>query len=221
MNIRIPKVNFSKGELGPQLYGRFDADVWQSASKKARNVIILKYGGLTKRPGLRLVDEVVDDSEEQRLIPFEFSLDQTYALEFGQALMSPCALGGRVLEEELKIFDISAAANAQIEIPFHGYEVGDRIYITGVANVSGAPDEEQMGFLLNDRWWTVVSVVDVDNFTINADTTGRTFVLDTGDGITRTEAPSAPSAPTVPEPVAPPPPPPTTPNFDDYFRLFF
>lgn len=205
MNPRTVQVNFSKGEIGPQLYGRFDVDTWQSGVKQARNVTVLKYGGLTKRPGHRLVAEVIDDSEEQRLIPFEFSLEQTYALEFGQGYAQPMALGGRVLETELEITDISAASNAQITADFHGYAVGNVVYISGVDGVMGA--------LLNGRFWRVMSFVDDDNFTIDADTTGMTFTGATG-GETRTGEPDPDPVVPVPPPPDPPAPPETTPPGD-------
>jgi hypothetical protein len=81
---RTAQANFCRGELGPQLYGRFDVDAWGTALRRARNVIVLKYGGLSKRPGTQLVAEVLDASQPVRLVPFQFSLDQTYALEMGQ-----------------------------------------------------------------------------------------------------------------------------------------
>jgi hypothetical protein len=97
VSFRVPQVNFSRGELGHQLYGRFDADAYQAGLKKARNVVVLKYGGVTKRPGTFYVAPVISGSTH-RLIPFQFSIDQSYALEFGDHYMSPLADGGRVLD---------------------------------------------------------------------------------------------------------------------------
>lgn len=197
---RAVQPNFSRGELAPALYGRFDVDAWQSAVKRARNVIVLKYGGLAKRPGTHLVTEVLDASEENRLVPFQFSLTQTYALEMGQGYMSPCALGGRVVETELAITAITNAATAQVTAAFHGYAVGNLVHISGVAG--------QIGDLLNGRAWEVLSVVNANNFTIAANTVGlASFTTATG-GITRVGAPVPdPSPPPVPPPVEPPPPP--------------
>lgn len=98
MSFRTAQPNFSRGELAPDLYGRFDVDAYGAGVKQARNVFILKYGGLSKRPGTLFVAEVIDDSADNRLIPFQFSLTQAYALEFGEDYMSPCADGGRVLD---------------------------------------------------------------------------------------------------------------------------
>src|SRR3546814_4764307 len=81
MAYRLAQANFSKGELAPALHGRFDVESYSSAAKKVRNAFVLKYGGLSKRPGTRLVAEVLDAENDVRLIPFQFSLDQSYALE--------------------------------------------------------------------------------------------------------------------------------------------
>lgn len=200
MNFRSVQPNFSRGELAPQLYGRFDVDAWQSSVRQARNVLILKYGGLTKRPGFQLVAEVLDKSDGNRLIPFEFSDEQTYALEFGQGYMAPLALGGRVLETELAITGISQGSNAQITAAYHGYSVGDQVWLSDI--------DGEMGDVLNNRAWTVLSVVDANNFTIDARTTDVGAFSGSEGGITRSGAPDPdPTPPVVPAPTPAPTPP--------------
>jgi hypothetical protein len=199
---RIPQVNFSKGELGPQLYGRFDVDAWQSALRKARNVIVMKYGGVTKRPGTRLVGQVINSAEPTMLIPFQFSMTQTYALEMGQGYMAPCALGGRILENEQPITAITNAATAQLTIAYHGFSVGDLLYIDGV--------EGAMGVVLNYRTWTVVSVIDANTITINANTSACAAFAGCTGGTANTAPPVVVPTPTVPPPAAAPSPPPIT-----------
>ncbi len=200
MSFRSAQTNFSRGELAPHLYGRFDVDAWQSAVRKARNVMVLKYGGMTKRPGTHLVAEVLDKNEGNRLLPFQFSLTQTYALEMGQGYMSPCADGGRIIEDELFITGVTNAANAQITAAYHGYAAGNRVYLHGI--------EGPLGDLLNGRVWTVIAPVDVDHFTIDANTLGlAAFTAATG-GTVRTSAPDPdPPAPAVPTPTPAPTPP--------------
>ncbi|WP_179505733.1 MULTISPECIES: hypothetical protein [unclassified Sphingomonas] len=193
---RTAQANFCRGELGPQLYGRFDVDAWGTALRKARNVIVLKYGGVTKRPGTEMVAEVLDPTQPVRLVPFQFSLSQTYALEMGQGYMSPCAGGGRILEEELAITAISNAAQAVVEVAYHGFAVGDRFYIAGCAG--------EMGSLLNGRAWTVAAVIDDSHFRIDADTSGVATFAGCSGGTTRSAPPVAPAAPVVP-PVTPAP----------------
>lgn len=200
MSFRAFQPNFSRGELAPALYGRFDVDAWQAGLKLARNVIVLKYGGLTKRPGTQLVAEVLDASAPNRLVPFQFSLTQTYALEMGQGYMSPLAGGGRVVEEELAITGITSANPAEITAAFHGYSAGNLAYIDGV--------EGEIGDYLNGRAWPVLASTGDDTFTIDANTAGMAAFTAADGGITRVGAPDPdPTPPVVPAPVEPPEPP--------------
>lgn len=199
MTFRTAQPNFSRGEIAPDLYGRFDADMYAAGVKKARNVLILKYGGLTKRPGTQLVAEVINPSQPTRLVPFQFSLTQTYALEMGQGYMSPCAFGGRLLEEEQAISAITNASQAKVTVAYHGLLPGDLFYITGV--------DGGMGDFLNGRAWPVITIVDDNNFTIDADTSGVDAFTSCDGGVVRSGAPVVPTAPVVPPPVAEPEPP--------------
>lgn len=202
MAYRTGQVNFSRGELAPQLYGRWDVDSYGSALKQARNVVVLKYGGVTKRPGTHFVAEVYDASQPTRLLPFQFSLTQTYALEMGQGYMRVAANGGIVIEQELEITNITNAAHAQITAAFHGYEAGNQVWLTGI--------DGELGDFLNNRFWTVVSSIDDNNFTIDADTSGLLPFAGANGGDTRTQTPAPPPPPPpVPPPSPPPPPPPT------------
>lgn len=196
MAYRFGTANFSKGEIGPELIARFDVDAYVSSVRLARNVMVRKYGGLTKRPGTRLVAEVYDDSEPLRIIPFQFSLEQTYALELGHGYMRVCATGGVVLNEELAITAITNSTNAQITAAYHGYSVDQQVYLTGI--------DGDLGLYLNGRIARVVAVVDADNFTIDINTTGQAAFTSATGGITRTGAPDPdPTPPVVPPPADP------------------
>lgn len=196
MTTRIPQVNFSKGELGADLYGRFDVDAWQAGLRKARNVIVMKYGGVTKRPGTRLVGEVINAAQPARLIPFQFSMTQTYALELGHGYMTPCAMGGRLLESEQIITGITCAGSARLTIAFHGFAVGDLIFVDGVNG--------DMGVLLNDRQWTVTAVIDVNTVAINSDTSGCAAFAGCTGGTANAAPPAVVTPPTVPPPATTP-----------------
>lgn len=196
--------NFSKGEIGPQLYGRVDVSAYNAGVRRARNVVILKYGGLQRRMGTRFVyeqrepeDGWDDPDSAARLFPFEFSIEQTYALLFTQALMTPLALGGVVLEEELAITGISNAAQAVVTSAYHDYAVGDEWFASGI--------EGEIGDLLNNQVWEIVEIVDGDNFKIDADTSGLAAFSGADGGITRVGAPPVVVPPTVPPAYEPPP----------------
>lgn len=198
MTYRVAHVNFSKGELADELLGRFDVAAYNAGLKRARNVVILKYGGVTKRPGTRLVAEVYDASEPTRLIPFQFSLEQAYALEMGQGYMRPAALGGIVLNEELAVTGITKANPAEITVPFHGYSTNDQVILSGQEGMTE----------INGRILTVLASTGDNSFTVDLDSRGFGTWAGSSGGITRTEAPDPDPAPPVVPPVSPPPPPP-------------
>ncbi len=200
MTFRVPLPNFSKGEIGPELVARTDVAAYGSAVRRARNVFIRKYGGLSKRMGTRFVAEVHDASKPVRLIPFQFSTVQAYALEFGQGYMRPAANGGMVLEQALTIEAITRGATTTIQAAFHGLAVGDEAYFQGI---SGTVE-------LNGRMAKVIAVPSANTFVVDVNSTGfGAFTADSG-GITRTADPTPPPPPPpVPDPTPTPTPPPT------------
>lgn len=193
--------SFAKGEIAPALYGRFDVGPYAVAAKRARNMVVLKYGGLTMRPGTRYVGEVYDAAHDLRLLPFQFSLEQAYALEMGQGYMRPVALGGQVLETELAITGITNEAQAVVTSAYHGYAAGDDVYFQGVAGMTE----------INGRVARVVASISDNQFRIDLDTRSYGAFTGAAGGVTRTEAPAPPPPPpTVPPPYTPPDPPDTT-----------
>lgn len=84
----MPKVrnlwtNFSKGELSPLLEGASDLAAYFEGGSVIENFRLLRQGGITRRAGTRMIAEVKDSSKDTILIPFEFSVDDTYMLEVG------------------------------------------------------------------------------------------------------------------------------------------
>jgi hypothetical protein len=199
MAYRAALLNFSKGEISPELEARFDLSAYQVGLRRARNVKIRRTGGVSKRMGTRFVAEAL--STTARLLPFQFSDEQGYALEFGQAYMRPLALGGTVLEGGLKVTAITKAVNAKITAAYHGYSIGDQVYLESEDGVAFGMAE------ILDRWLTVLSVPDANNFTVDINSTGfSTFGTDVGT-INSGPPPAPPPPPTVPAPAPEPEPP--------------
>lgn len=75
--------NFTTGELDPLLRARIDLDQYNNALAKATNVVIQPQGGLKRRPGSRHLFELpAAAANGVRLVPFEFSVDDSYMLVF-------------------------------------------------------------------------------------------------------------------------------------------
>jgi len=77
------QTNFSTGELDPLLRSRIDLAQYNNALAKATNVVIQPQGGMRRRPGLKHIVELPSSAADGvRLVPFEFSVDDSYMLCF-------------------------------------------------------------------------------------------------------------------------------------------
>ena len=75
--------NFSTGELDPLLRSRVDLQGYANALAKATNVLIQPQGGLARRPGTKHILELPSAAANGvRLVPFQFSVSDSYMLAF-------------------------------------------------------------------------------------------------------------------------------------------
>jgi hypothetical protein len=81
------QTNFTSGELDPLIRARTDLKTYSNALEKATNVVCQPQGGITRRPGTRYITALPNSGTESagngvRLVPFEFSVDESYMLCF-------------------------------------------------------------------------------------------------------------------------------------------
>jgi len=117
--------NFTSGELSPLLDGRVDLSRYYNGVKKLENFLIMPHGGVTRTPGTYFVAEVKDSSKKTRLIPFQFSTEQAYILEFGDQYIRFYMNGGQILDggspyeistpyQESELFELQFAQEADV-----------------------------------------------------------------------------------------------------------
>jgi hypothetical protein len=100
MSTPIKIVSFSGGEVSPLLYGRTDLTKYETGLRTLRNMIALRHGGATRRPGTQYVGTTLNNGDPVRLIPFiynETGNGQSYVLEFGNLYVAFIQNGGYVL----------------------------------------------------------------------------------------------------------------------------
>ena len=188
--------NFSRGEFAPQLYGRVDIPQYEAGAKDLKNFIVQRYGGAAFRPGLRFVAPIFGDiTVPRKMVPFQYSIEQSYALILGNADMTLAALGGMIVEEDLKIVSATNAAQVVIEVPFHNYVVGEWLYLTGNSGMDK----------LNGRFVQVLAVVDASHVRLDINSTAF-GALTASTGIVRAGTPAVPPAAEAPPPAPPAPP---------------
>ena len=84
--IRVPVSNFSFGEISPSLVTRTDTNVYSNAGSKVENFFLKNEGGLLKRYGIKKIFEfdtavnLIDYTQQVRIIPFIFSDDERYII---------------------------------------------------------------------------------------------------------------------------------------------
>jgi len=103
------QTNFSTGELDPLLRSRIDLAQYNNALAKATNVVVQPQGGIRRRPGLKHILELPNTSTESaangvRLVPFEFSVDDSYMLCFTHNRM-------HVIKDGVQITNINSSGN--------------------------------------------------------------------------------------------------------------
>lgn len=89
--------SFSAGEMAPATYARVDLARYYTGLRTCRNFVVLPEGGVQNRAGTRFVSAVKDSGSKTRLIPFQFSTEQTYVLEFGNLYIRFYSDGAQVL----------------------------------------------------------------------------------------------------------------------------
>ena len=76
------QTNFSVGELDPLIRARTDLQQYQNALEEATNIIIQPQGGFRRRDGTQFVYDFGSSFTDFKVIPFEFSVDDSYLLVF-------------------------------------------------------------------------------------------------------------------------------------------
>lgn len=74
---------FNGGELTPMLAGRVDIAKYANGCKRMEGFLPLVQGPAITRPGMPFVAEVKTSAERTWLLRFEFSVEDSYILEFG------------------------------------------------------------------------------------------------------------------------------------------
>ena len=77
------QTNFTTGELDPLVRARGELKAYDNALETAQNVICQPQGGVTRRPGTKFINELTGSpANGVRLVPFEFSVSDSYMLCF-------------------------------------------------------------------------------------------------------------------------------------------
>ena len=130
------QTNFTAGELTPKLAGQVDFKKYNNGVEVMENLTVFPQGGCQRRNGSRFVAEVKDSSTTVRLIPFEFSITQSYCLELGNNYIRFYKDNGQITESAKTISAITKANPAVVTANSHGFSNGDDVWISGIVGMT-------------------------------------------------------------------------------------
>lgn len=128
---------FNAGEWSPLLLGRQDLEKYSRALYVCKNAIPLTQGAWSRRPGTVYMHQARHHNKECRLFPFQFSVTQTYTLEFGEYYIRFFTNHGILTQTAQNITGITRAATAVLTYSGSDtYANGDRVYVSGVTGMT-------------------------------------------------------------------------------------
>ena len=81
------QLSFNSGQLSEMMKYRVDTDKRTMGAEELENVLVRASGMAFKRPGSEFVDDA-NSTSNVRLIPFEYSSNDAYVIEFGHEYIS-------------------------------------------------------------------------------------------------------------------------------------
>jgi len=153
------QTNFSTGELDPLLRSRVDLQQYNNALAKATNVVIQPQGGIRRRPGLKHILELPNTSTASagngvRLVPFEFSVDDSYMLCFTHNRMY-------VIKDGAVVTNINASGNNYLSTSITGAMLSEICWTQSADTmILVHPDLAPVKLVrgANDASWTISNI---------------------------------------------------------------
>lgn len=137
MKVQALIANMTGGEISPRLKSRPDIKKYGAGLRTLLNGYDAPHAGARKRPGSLFVLRQRSDSEDVRLVLFQFSTEQTYCLLFGPGYMWIFKDRGIVTNGPLSIASIAKMSPAVVTTTTpHGLTTGDSVILQTVGGMT-------------------------------------------------------------------------------------
>ncbi len=154
------QLGYVGGEFSPLMDARVDHPKYRVACRKLWNMIVLKQGAVTRRPGTRYIgtakyaSNFIPDNLTTRLLKFQFSPTTSFMLEFGHLYIRFYSNQQQVVLSSAPVWSASVAypAGSFVEDPTDS----NRIYYSHLGTgVTATPPH------LNTLFWVLQSIYEV------------------------------------------------------------
>lgn len=144
MSVPVTKTSLIAGEVSPSMFGHVDLARMQAAASTMRNGWVSFHGGYYSRAGSAFVgfSKQTGRTVPPRLLPFQFSINQGLALEFGNFYMRVISDGGFVTDVQANLTGVSNTDPAVIGFSGAGFAAASAVPIDGGVTSSYAPGEQ-------------------------------------------------------------------------------
>lgn len=178
--------SFTSGELSPRLDGRIDLAKYNTGCATLENMLVHPHGGVSRRPGTKFVAEVKTSSAKTRLIPFEFSSEQTYILEFGNEYIRFYKDNGQILDSgsayeistpyvTADLFELKWAQSADVMYIVHPSYAPRKLTRTGHTSWTLTEVAFEFGPMLDENLTTTTLTPNARSGTIQLTASSSTF----------------------------------------------
>lgn len=172
------QTNFNGGELSPTIEGRVDINKYANGCRELRGFIPLVQGPARRRSGTRFVAEVKNSAHRTWMVPFQFSNDVNFTLEFGDRYLRFYTNHGQLQTGAVAAYNGATA-----------YVVGDLVTQAGVnyyciaATTGNAPPNATYWYPLTGTIYEIPTPWLVADLTRSTDGTFRLWMEQSGDVI--------------------------------------
>lgn len=135
--------SINAGELSTLMLGRQDLQKYAAGLFVCLNAVPLAQGAWTRRPGTAFLHQVKFHDKLTRVLPFQYSVTQTYVLELGHQYIRFYADHGILTQAGQAISAVTNANPAVLTyVGADNYANGDRVFVTGVLGMTQLNNRE-------------------------------------------------------------------------------
>lgn len=129
--------SFTAGEISPSLQSRADIAKYTNGLARCENFIVKSQGGIVSRPGFKYIKNLLTGSSGAsiRMIPFEYSADDTYMLVFRSNKMYVIKDGVAIVGSESNGAVLNTTLLSDAYLPNMSYtQAGNIMFLSGLNN---------------------------------------------------------------------------------------
>lgn len=163
----------TRGEMSPYTHARGDTEHYSAGLARARNVCVLRYGGVTRVPGTLFDGFAKNNDTKARFIRFEFNRSQVYAIEAGPLYFRFWTSAGRIEVATVPVEVVTPYLEADLKF-LRVRQSGDVIYIW-CRKAAGGTHQPRMLTRTSETVWTLSLYVPTRGPFLKEDTKGATM----------------------------------------------